>query len=53
MQRLLGVTPTGYFGPLTQAAVKRVQQRAGLAPTGVIASLTWEQLDRLARERAA
>ena len=53
VQRLLGVTPTGYFGPLTQAAVKRVQQRAGLAPTGVIASPTWEQLDRLARERAA
>lgn len=42
LQRLLEVTPvTGFFGPLTEGAVKRVQQAAGLAVTGTTTPATW------------
>jgi peptidoglycan hydrolase-like protein with peptidoglycan-binding domain len=48
LQKALGVSPTGWFGPITQAAVKAFQQRNGIPQTGVAASLTWTALDRLA-----
>ncbi|MHB1473354.1 MAG: peptidoglycan-binding domain-containing protein [Dermatophilaceae bacterium] len=41
LQRALRVTPDGAFGPITQAAVKAVQSRAKLAPTGVVSGVTW------------
>lgn len=41
VQTKLGVTKTGYFGPLTQTAVKRWQTRRGIPSTGVVAQLTW------------
>lgn len=39
-------TPTGYFGSVTLAAVKKFQKRAGLAPTGVVGYSTWKPLIR-------
>jgi peptidoglycan hydrolase-like protein with peptidoglycan-binding domain len=46
LQRLLQVSPTGHFGALTEAAVKRFQRRAGLPATGVVAKLTRAALER-------
>lgn len=45
VQRKLGVTPvTGYYGPLTQAAVKALQKQKGLAVTGKVNKSTWTVL---------
>ncbi len=38
---------TGYFGPLTQAALKTFQAKYGISPTGVIDSPTMNQLNIL------
>lgn len=46
VQRRLGVNPTGWFGPLTKAAVVRYQSRKGIPTTGVVARLTWTALLR-------
>ncbi|MGZ4581315.1 MAG: C40 family peptidase [Nocardioidaceae bacterium] len=46
LQKRLGVRPTsGWFGPLTRAAVKRFQSAHGLAATGVVDERTWRALD--------
>jgi peptidoglycan hydrolase-like protein with peptidoglycan-binding domain len=45
LQRALKVTADGVFGPGTQAAVKALQQRAKLASTGVVATVTWQALE--------
>jgi peptidoglycan hydrolase-like protein with peptidoglycan-binding domain len=44
-QELLGVTADGVFGPQSEQAVRKAQQRAGLATTGVIDGPTWAALD--------
>jgi murein DD-endopeptidase MepM/ murein hydrolase activator NlpD len=44
VQAKLGVKKTGYFGPLTQGAVKRYQASKGIPTTGVVARLTWTSL---------
>lgn len=42
LQRLLEVSPvTGFFGPLTEGAVKRLQASAGLPVTGTTTPATW------------
>lgn len=42
LQRLLSVSPaTGFFGPLTEAAVIKLQERAGLAVTATTTPGTW------------
>ena len=41
VQTKLGVSRTGYFGPLTVTAVKKWQARRGIPTTGVVAQLTW------------
>lgn len=40
LQRKLGVTADGIFGPRTKAAVVTVQRRAGLVPDGVVGPKT-------------
>ncbi len=38
---------TGYFGPLTKAAVKRFQQKEGIASTGFIGPITLKRINLL------
>ena len=49
LQRALRVTPDGAFGARTMAAVKAVQSRARLAPTGVVSGVTWVAIERQIR----
>jgi cell wall-associated NlpC family hydrolase len=45
VQRALGVVPrSGYFGPLTLAAVTEYQASHGIPATGVVGPLTWSSL---------
>ena len=45
MQRTLRVTPaTGWFGPVTRAAVLRFQRAHGIPTTGNVGPLTWRAL---------
>ena len=43
-QRALNMEPTGYYGPVTAAAVAEFQQNMGLPATGMIATYTWSAL---------
>ena len=49
LQRSLGVTPDGVFGPRTHAAVVALQGRAHLARNGVVGSATWQAVEAAAR----
>lgn len=50
LQTLLGVDADGSFGPLTEEAVKAVQEAAELEPTGVVDGLTWAAVEEVAVE---
>lgn len=53
LQRALDVDVTGYFGPVTRIAVVKIQQDAGLEPTGVVEAQTWALLGRAVAREAA
>ena len=54
LQQRLGVRSTGWFGPETRAAVRRLQDAKGLTATGVVDRDTWRALNgRGAASRAA
>jgi len=38
------VSDTGYFGPLTKAAVQAFQREYGLTPNGVVGAVTWDAI---------
>jgi peptidoglycan hydrolase-like protein with peptidoglycan-binding domain len=44
LQRLLGITADGQFGPKTLAAVQKFQRTHGLAVDGICGPLTWAAL---------
>ena len=44
LQRRLGITADGIFGPGTEAAVIAYQKRNGLVPDGVVGPRTWSSL---------
>ena len=48
VQKLLHVSATGWFGPLTQGAVRTFQRTHAVPVTGNVGPLTWAQLTRLA-----
>jgi peptidoglycan hydrolase-like protein with peptidoglycan-binding domain len=48
VQRLLKVTPTGWFGPRTLAAVRSFQATHRIPTTGNVGPLTWAALSKLA-----
>ena len=41
------VSPTGYFGPLTQEAVIAFQRMEGLPPNGTVGAATWNEISSL------
>ena len=49
LQQALRVTPDGSFGPKTVAAVRAVQSRSKLAPSGVVSGLTWVAIEKQIR----
>jgi peptidoglycan hydrolase-like protein with peptidoglycan-binding domain len=44
LQKALGITADGAFGPQTEAAVKAYQARRNLPATGIVAASTWAAL---------
>jgi Putative peptidoglycan binding domain len=46
VQRWLGVSADGIFGPGTKRAVKRFQRRHGLTTDGIVGPVTWTSLKR-------
>ena len=45
LQRRLGITADGAFGPATRAAVVAFQSSHGLTPDGIVGPMTWGALD--------
>ncbi|MGO0575692.1 peptidoglycan-binding domain-containing protein [Ornithinimicrobium panacihumi] len=48
LQDLLGVDADGSFGPMTEGAVREVQEQADLEPTGVVDGATWVAVETAA-----
>lgn len=46
LQTYLGVSPTGFFGTLTQQAVIQLQQKDGISPIGVVGPMTRAAIGR-------
>ena len=44
VQKLLHVTPTGWYGPLTTASVRAFQRAHAVPTTGNVGPLTWSKL---------
>lgn len=47
IQRKLGISPDGSFGPATEAAVREFQRTHNLVPDGIVGPKTWAELDQI------
>ena len=47
LQKILGITVDGDFGPQTEAAVKEYQQANGLKPDGIVGPKTWAEMSKV------
>lgn len=52
LQKLLGVKATGYFGPMTKTAVKKVEGRYGLKRNGIVSKKTLKYIKKNAAAQA-
>ena len=41
------MTPTGYFGPRTEASVRAFQEVVGLPVSGIVNAVTWGEITDL------
>lgn len=48
LQEMLGIDADGSFGPMTQDAVRAVQEAADLEPTGEVSGPTWVAIEQAA-----
>jgi peptidoglycan hydrolase-like protein with peptidoglycan-binding domain len=46
VQTRLGLTPDGFFGPETEAALRQFQKAHDLVPDGIVGQKTWVALDK-------
>ena len=53
VQRVLGVSVTGYFGQKTQRAVRKFQRSVNLVPTGRVGPRTWTAILRMPKPAAS
>ena len=53
IQRWLGISADGIFGPGTKRAVKRFQRRHGLTADGVVGPVTWTSLKRVSARKTS
>ena len=44
MQKKVGVKADGWFGPITEAAVKDYQRSKGLVPDGIVGPITMKAM---------
>ncbi len=45
--QISSVSVTGYFGEMTQSAVRTIQQEFGFPPTGIVEATTWDAISNL------
>lgn len=50
IQKILGLSGTGIYGPKTESAVREFQNKNGLTVTGIVDKKTWDKLNKVVVE---